>query len=188
MNRMIEEVRQRHTKLELLSHLVKFQMDGLARSNSYIAVVVLLIAAVFFIQDIYIDYIDILVEGKGWSYITVEGGIFLAVLLALGFEVKWVVDLHSSVGHSQQEIMRLKGRLADVIGNEFELWHLTKTEKEIAWLLLKGLSMREIAVVRDVKEKSVRQQATGIYTKAEVSNRYELAGYFIEDLLITGSN
>jgi DNA-binding CsgD family transcriptional regulator len=184
---MIEEIGQRDTKLELLAHIVKFQMDGIGKSNNYIAVVVLLIAAVFFIQDIYIDYIDVLVEGKDWSNVTVEGGIFLAVLLALGFEIKRVVDLRSSVSRSQQEIMRLKGHLAEVVGNEFELWHLTKTEKEIALLLIKGLSMREIAVVRNVKEKSVRQQATGIYAKAEVSNRYELAAYFIEGLLITST-
>jgi DNA-binding NarL/FixJ family response regulator len=53
--------------------------------------------------------------------------------------------------------------------------------------LIKGLSMREIVFARDVKEKSVRQQATAIYSKAGVSSRYELAAYFIEDLLIPGS-
>lgn len=178
---MNEETRQQRTRLDLLSHIVKFQIDGLGKSNSYIAVVVLLIAAVFFVQDI---YIDVVVEGKALSHIMIEGGIFLAVLLALGFEVMRVMELHSSVSHSQQEVMRLKGHLADVIGNEFESWQLTKTEKEIALLLIKGLSMREIALARDVKEKSVRQQATGIYTKAGVSSRYELAAYFIEDLLI----
>jgi hypothetical protein len=64
------------------------------------------------------------------SHITIEGGIFLAVLLALVFEVKRVVELNSSMSVSQQEIMRLKGHFAEVIGNEFEMWHLTKTERK----------------------------------------------------------
>jgi DNA-binding CsgD family transcriptional regulator len=178
---MVDELKHQSSKLDLISHIVKFRLDGPGKSNSYVPVVVLLIAAVFFTQDI---YVDILVEGKNWSHVTVEAGIFVAVLLALGFEMKRVVELNSSVSVSQQEILRLKGHLAEIIRNEFELWQLTKTEREIALLLIKGLSMREIAQHREVKEKSVRQQATAIYTKAGVSSRYELAAYFIEDLLI----
>lgn len=106
------------------------------------------------------------------------------MLLVLGFEVKRVVELHSSISISQSEILRLKGHLTQVISDEFDHWNLTPTEKEIALLLIKGLSMQEIADIRHVKEKSVRQQSTGIYTKAEVSNRYQLSAYFIEDLLI----
>jgi len=43
--------------------------------------------------------------------------------------------------------------------------------------------MHEIAEVRHVKEKSVRQQASGIYAKTGLANRYELTSHFIEDLL-----
>jgi len=73
--------------------------------------------------------------------------------------------------------------LPEVIDNEFRRWALTDTEKEIAILLIKGLTMQEIAGVRGVKEKSVRQQATGVYAKAGVSGRYEPTSHFIEDLL-----
>lgn len=168
------------SKLDLISHIVKFRLRELKQSRSYLAVVVLMSAAIFFIQDI---YIDIVVEEKGLSHIVTEGGIFLAVLLALAFEVKHVVVLHTSINDSRNEMLRLKGHLADVIIDEFDRWQLTKTEKEIALLLIKGLSMQEIAEIRHVKEKSVRQQSTGIYTKANVSNRNELSAYFIEDLL-----
>jgi DNA-binding CsgD family transcriptional regulator len=61
---------------------------------------------------------------------------------------------------------------------------ITPTEKEIALLLGKGLSMQEIVDIRHVKRKSVRQQSTGIYTRAGVANRHELSAYFIEDLLL----
>lgn len=178
---MENRTEQASSRLDLISHIVGFRLAELKQSKNRIAVIVLLIAAVFFIQDI---YIDILVEGKGLSHITVEGGIFIAVLLALGIEVKRVIDLHSTVSVSQNEIRRLKGHLAEVISSEFDRWRLSQTEREIALLLIKGLSMQEIAGIRQVKEKSVRQQAARIYTKAGVSNRNELSAHFIEDLLV----
>lgn len=167
--------------LDLISHIIKFRLTELKQSRSYLAVIVLLIAAIFFSHDI---YIDVMVEGKGISHIFIEGGIFVAVLLALGFEMKRVVELHSTISISQTEILRLKGHMTQVISDEFDRWALTRTEKEIALLLIKGLSMQEIADIRHVKEKSVRQQSTGIYTKAEVSSRHQLSAYFIEDLLM----
>ena len=61
---------------------------------------------------------------------------------------------------------------------------ITPTEKKIALLLIKGLSMQEIVDIRHVKEKSVRQQSTWIYARAAVANRHELSACFIEDLLL----
>jgi DNA-binding NarL/FixJ family response regulator len=52
-----------------------------------------------------------------------------------------------------------------------------------ALLLLKGLSFKEIAAVRNTLEKTVRQQASGIYKKAGVSSRHAFAVWFIEDFL-----
>ena len=66
---------------------------------------------------------------------------------------------------------------------QFDEWGLTPSEQEIAYLLLKGLSFREVAAARNTKEKTVRQQATAIYTKAGLNGRNELAAWFFEDLL-----
>jgi DNA-binding NarL/FixJ family response regulator len=53
----------------------------------------------------------------------------------------------------------------------------------VAILLLKGLSFKEIAGVRETREKTVRQQASSIYKKAGVSGRHAFAAWFIEDFL-----
>lgn len=182
---MNETIKQPPNRFDLLSHIVRYRLVEIGNSSSYLSIVVLMISAVFFIQDI---YIDIQVKGENWSHVVFEGGVFLAVLLAFGFELRRVIQLQASVNVTQQEIMRLKGHLAEVIGDEFDRWNLSKMEREVALLLIKGLSMREIAFARDVKEKSVRQQATAIYTKAGVSNRSELAAYFIEDLLLPSTS
>ena len=73
--------------------------------------------------------------------------------------------------------------LALVLKEQFETWKLTLTEREVAMLLLKGLSFKEIASVRNTMEKTVRQQASSIYKKANVSGRHAFSAWFIEDLL-----
>ena len=73
--------------------------------------------------------------------------------------------------------------LALVLKDQFEIWNLTQTEREVAMLLLKGLSFNEIASVRNTMEKTVRQQASAIYKKANVSGRHAFSAWFIEDLL-----
>ena len=77
----------------------------------------------------------------------------------------------------------LKG-LGDAIDRQFERWHLTAAEREVAMLLLKGLSHKEIAVVRGASVLTVRQQARAVYAKANLSGRAALAAFFLEDLLL----
>ena len=40
-----------------------------------------------------------------------------------------------------------------------------------------------IAQLRETREKTVRQQASGVYRKAGVASRNELAAWFFEDML-----
>lgn len=76
-----------------------------------------------------------------------------------------------------------RGKLSEIIRQQFERWQLTSGEQEVALLLLKGLSFKEIAGVRETHEKTVRQQASAIYKKADVSGRHAFAAWFIEDFL-----
>jgi DNA-binding NarL/FixJ family response regulator len=50
-------------------------------------------------------------------------------------------------------------------------------------LLLKGLRFKEISSVRNTKDKTVRQQASVIYSKANVERRHEFAAWFLEDFM-----
>jgi DNA-binding NarL/FixJ family response regulator len=55
----------------------------------------------------------------------------------------------------------------------------------VALLLLKGLSFKEIAQVRNASERTVRQQALAVYAKSGLGGRAELAAFFLEDLLVS---
>jgi DNA-binding CsgD family transcriptional regulator len=92
---------------------------------------------------------------------------------------------------TEKEAARWRAEAADVLsglGNaidqQFERWALSPAEKEVALLLLKGLSHKELAGVRSVTEATARQQARAVYKKAGLSGRNDLAAFFLEDLLL----
>ena len=76
----------------------------------------------------------------------------------------------------------LKG-LGKAIDRQFLTWKLTEAEREIGLLLLKGLSLKEIAAVRVTSERTNRAQTRSIYAKAGLSGRAALSAFFLEDLL-----
>ncbi len=83
----------------------------------------------------------------------------------------------------EQYVLDARKKLADVISQQFSDWGLSPSEKEVGWLLLKGLSLQEIANLRETKEKTVRQQASSIYKKAGINGRHTFSAWFIEDIL-----
>jgi DNA-binding CsgD family transcriptional regulator len=81
------------------------------------------------------------------------------------------------------EMMLARRQYSQVIHDQFEQWQLTQSEQQVSMLLLKGLSFKEISAVRETKEKTVRQQASTIYSKARVEGRHDLAAWFLEDFI-----
>ena len=72
--------------------------------------------------------------------------------------------------------------LGQAIEDQFRQWRLTGAEIDVAGLMLKGMSLKEIAIARDTSEATIRQQAQAIYRKSGLSGRAELAAYFLESL------
>lgn len=83
----------------------------------------------------------------------------------------------------EKYVLEARKKLGDVVKQQFSEWMLTGSEIEVGWLLLKGLSLKEIAIVRNTQEKTVRQQASSIYKKSGVSGRHAFSAWFIEDIL-----
>ena len=68
----------------------------------------------------------------------------------------------------------------DEIQQDFGAWNLTFAERDIAWFMLRGLPLKEIAGLRGTSERTVRQQAQAIYRKAGLEGRSDLAGRILE--------
>ncbi len=63
--------------------------------------------------------------------------------------------------------------LQDCLDRGLAALHLSTREAEIAQLLLKGLSNKEIAQVAQISEKTVKQHITQLFTKSDVASRAE---------------
>jgi len=90
---------------------------------------------------------------------------------------------------ARAERWRLEARqslegLADAIDREFTRWDLTEAERNVALLLLQGLSHKEIAASRRTSEGTVRQQALSIYRKSGLEGRAGLAAFFLSGLSV----
>ena len=70
------------------------------------------------------------------------------------------------------------------IDRQFHAWKLTPAEREVALLLIKGFSHKDIATLTGRSERTTRQHAGSAYHKAGLAGRAELAAYFLEDLLL----
>ena len=118
--------------------------------------------------------------GTDFNHVAQESVIFALSFIALG----WLVfDIHRQTieistlrdelaaarkpEHKPEKyVLDAKTNLSQVISHQFDDWQLTTSEKDVGWLLLKGLSLKEIAAIRKTLEKTVRQQASSIYKKA----------------------
>ena len=90
----------------------------------------------------------------------------------------------SDLDRTRQEMIELRKGLGSALDHQFDRWSLTVAQREVALLVLKGLSYKEIADLRNTAEHTVRNQALAIYRKAGLTNRAEMAAFFLEDLLV----
>lgn len=77
--------------------------------------------------------------------------------------------------------------LGRAIDERFASWGLTPAEREVALLLLKGQSHKQIAYATGRSERTVRQHAVAVYQKSHLGGRAELAAFFLEDLMLPGA-
>ncbi len=160
-----------------------WRMGALALSTGTLRGLVLAATIVVFSSDLFEEFTN--VPGKFEFHHIIE----FAVMLGLGWlfwlEIEAGVGLREALRREREQVARLSGELDRYVEQCFRSWQLTAAEQQVAWLLLKGFSFAEIAGLRDVKEKTLRQQATSIYAKAGVSGRSELAATFLEDVMAT---
>ena len=74
--------------------------------------------------------------------------------------------------------------MSRAIDSQFDVWGLTRAEREVALLLLKGHSHKAIARHTGRSPQTVRQHAAVVYRKGELTGRAELSGFFLEDLML----
>jgi DNA-binding CsgD family transcriptional regulator len=142
-------------------------------------------------------------EGVGWPHLTVEALVVVFCFSALvslwwhtlRLSAQQKVSMEKKLDETRADLEKWRTKtqelldgLGQAIEEQFQDWSLTAAEQEVALLLLKGLSVKEIATIRNTKEKTVRHQAAAVYRKADVEGRNDLAAFFLEDLLLPTRN
>jgi DNA-binding NarL/FixJ family response regulator len=120
--------------------------------KTYYPAIILASATAFFAYDIVTDLLD---DNESLLHILIESFIFLAISAVLLAELRRVNRLKLEVLEERDKTARLSGELLAVMRGQFADWGLSPSESEVALLLIKGLSMKEISLARQVKEKTV---------------------------------
>jgi DNA-binding CsgD family transcriptional regulator len=161
-------------------------------------------AVVFFVVTICIavDFAGDLVRGESGLHLT---GMAVGTILSVSGLVMMlrILDrsraraqaLATALDHSRADAIRWHDQASQVlqglgalIDKQFGEWGLSPSEREVAMLLLKGLSLKDIAGARNSSEPTVRQQAQAVYRKADLAGRAELSAFFLEDLMLPRSS
>lgn len=143
-------------------------------------------------------------EGTTVGHVVFEGLVVMSGAIGLWSGLRRMGRLRTAERRARAEAEQLGVRLAAVrqeadrwrseardllqglgaaIERQLVRWELTAAEREIALLLLKGLSHKQVAEMRGSSEATVRQQARAVYRKAGVEGRHDLAAFFLEGVL-----
>jgi DNA-binding CsgD family transcriptional regulator len=170
--------------------------DESDRGLKFLLAGVLLIAVIGGAIDLALDAPDSLVS----AHVIYEVILIVVSITALVFMWRgWfrarhdVIEMRGEIaGHkAERDAWRASAEsalagLGKAIEDKFRAWGLTPVESEVALLLLKGHSHKEIAFMTGRGEKTVRQHAVSVYQKSALRGRAELAAFFLEGVTLPG--
>jgi DNA-binding CsgD family transcriptional regulator len=140
--------------------------------------------ALVFVLDILLSAFGIYPVPLSWSTrelmeMGAGVGLFLGLILGAILVARSVRDLH----RAEARLGRASAAFIDLLNARFDEWGLTGAERDVAMFAIKGLSVQEMARMRDTSEGTVKAQTAAIYRKAKVTGRPQLLSLFIEDMM-----
>lgn len=150
------------------------------------SIFVLTLAEGFLLVDLLDDtgiYEDILIP-ESW-HSPLENISAISILIVVTFLLHELFQLQQSKKTAEKLVQTASGLLSEVITRQFAEWTLSQSETDVAFLLMKGYSLKEIAELREAQIGTIKSQCSTIYRKAGLAGRSELTAFFMEDLLAT---
>ena len=133
--------------------------------------------------------VDFLSEVTGWKFLSALPWILheiftLMTLVGLCVGMYFIARSYrlaaSNTRHLVKQLDAARGAFQSGIDHYFEQWGLSEAEKDIALLTIKGMTISEIAEIRQTKQSTIKTQSSAIYKKAGVSSRAQLVSSLIE--------
>ena len=142
----------------------------MTRAGAYLVLLVAqAMCAVLFSSDILLSVTGYYPGPLSWTTREfLEVGALVGLLLGLAFGSALVWRAFGDLRRAEARLERASGAFNDV-----------------ALFAIKGLTLQDIARLRETSEGTVKAQTAAIYRKAQVSGRPQLLSLFIEDLMGT---
>lgn len=137
-----------------------------------------------FLLDIVLSALGIYPVPLAWSLrelLEMGAGLGLVLGMVLGSLLvrRAIHDLH----RAEARLDRASAAFVDLLNARFDQWGLTAAERDVALFAIKGLSVQEMARLRETSEGTIKAQTAAIYRKAQVTGRPQLLSLFIEDMM-----
>lgn len=143
-------------------------------------IAVQVICAAVFLLDVLTDITELSV--LSWQLVP-EALASIGLFVGIAFEVVFLMHLLRRKASLERSVGMASAALQSVIEGHFDDWKLTPSERDVAALMVKGLSISEIAEVRGSAEGTVKAHLNAIYRKANARNRAEVLSHIMDTLI-----
>lgn len=146
----------------------------------------------FFSLDVTIDLFEHLKIGMGYSGFELTHLIFEGIsVITLGGCMFLLFDYLERLRKSEQDatesLTALRSDFDGLLQQRFEQWDFSSAERDVALLMLRGLSMTEIAELRETRSGTVKVQAHNVFKKSGVNSRVAFTSLFMEEFIDLGA-
>jgi DNA-binding CsgD family transcriptional regulator len=107
----------------------------------------------------------------------------VALFAGVIFETFYLLGVLKRKASLERSVGMASSALQNVIESHFDEWKLTASERDVAALMVKGLSIAEIAGVRGSAEGTVKAHLNNIYRKSDTRNRAEVLSSIMDAML-----
>lgn len=139
-----------------------------------------IICAIVFMADVTRDVVE--AGGPDWGLLP-EALASLALFVGIAMQTVYLLHLLRRKASLERSVGLASSALQGVIDSHFDEWKLTASERDVASLMVKGLSISEIAGVRGSAEGTVKAHLNAIYRKANARNRAEVLSHIMDTLI-----
>lgn len=140
--------------------------------------------ALVFTGDLLLSALGIYPAPLSWGMRELlEMGAGLGLLLGLVLGTLLVLRAVRDLKRAEARLERASAAFVDLLNARFDQWGLTAAERDVALFAIKGLSVQDMARLRETSEGTIKAQTAAIYRKAGVTGRPQLLSLFIEDLM-----
>ena len=148
-------------------------------------------AALFFFQDVVHDLkehwqADIAYTTSDLVHLIFEMIAVLALVIAIIEMMGNMRRLRSDKLRQANQLKYLHEDFDELVHKKFTAWDLTPAERDVALMMLRGLTIEQISDLRNVSKGTVKVQSHKIMQKADVASRVELMSLFLDEFMDVG--